>query len=230
MTGFAAELIDVTVTYEARGQTLRALDGVNFSCKAGTSTSIVGRSGSGKSTLISVLSLLRQPTSGRVQVDGEDAAGMDPAGKARLRAAKIGIVFQSFHLEPSLTVLDNVMLGWHFHRSGLGRRQAVARAAEDLDMLGIGDLARRRPNALSGGQRQRVAVARAIFWRPALLVADEPTGNLDESNAGTVADLLLSLPARYGTAVILVPHDQAISRLAQTRLELVQGRIHDART
>ena len=230
MTGPAAELVDVSVTYQDRGETVHALDGVSFTCQPGTSTSIVGRSGSGKSTLISVLSLLRQPTSGRVHIDGDDAARMDPASKARLRAARIGIVFQSFHLEPSLTVLDNVMLGWHFQRAGLGRREAVARVMDDLDGLEIADLARRRPHALSGGQRQRVAVARAIFARPSLLVADEPTGNLDESNAGTVADLLLSLPERYGTAVIVVTHDQAISRMAQTRLELVQGRIHDARS
>jgi len=100
---------------------------------------------------------------------------------------------------------------------------------EDLEGLGIAALARRRPNALSGGERQRVAVARALFTRPTLLVADEPTGNLDEQNAGTVAEMLLALPARYGTAVILVTHDRAIAQLAGTRLELARGRVHDAR-
>lgn len=229
MTSLAAELVDVTVSYEARGEYVTALDRVNFSCKSGSSTSIVGRSGSGKSTLISVLSLLRQPTAGRVLIDGDDAAALDGMRKAQLRATRIGIVFQSFHLEPSLTVRDNIMLGWHFQRAGIVRCEAVARVTEDLEALEIADLARRHPNELSGGQRQRVAVARAIFSRPSLLVADEPTGNLDESNAGTVAELLLSLPARYGTAVILVTHDQAISQLAETRLELVRGRIHDAR-
>ena len=227
MTSLAAELVDVSVSYQAQGETVIALEAVNFSCKPGTSTSIVGRSGSGKSTLISVLSLLRQPTSGQVLIDGDDAATLDAASKARLRASRIGIVFQSFHLEPSLTVRDNVMLGWHFQRAGLVRSQAITRVAEDLEILEIAALADRHPNELSGGQRQRVAVARAIFARPSLLVADEPTGNLDESNAGTVAELLLSLPARYGTAVILVTHDQAISRLAEARLELVRGRIHD---
>ena len=229
MTAPAAELIDVTVSYETRGETVHALDRVDFSCASGTSTSIVGRSGSGKSTLISVLSLLRQPTSGQVRIGGEDTAPKDPAGKASLRAEKIGIVFQSFHLEPSLTVLDNVMLAWHFRSAQLGRRVATARVMDDLEGLGIAALARRRPNALSGGERQRVAVARALFTRPTLLVADEPTGNLDEQNAGTVAEMLLALPARYGTAVILVTHDRAIAQLAGTRLELARGRVHDAR-
>lgn len=226
----AAELVDVSVTYTSHGEVVRALDEVSFSCAAGTSTSIMGRSGSGKSTLISVLSLLRQPTSGQVLVGGHDAAELGAAGKAAARTSRIGIVFQSFHLEPSLTVLDNVMLGWRFRSGGLSRRDAAARVLGDLDGLGIADLAERRPHALSGGQRQRVAVARAIYARPTLLVADEPTGNLDEANAGTVAELLLSLPARYGTAVVLVTHDRAIAEMAETRLELAQGRIHDAGT
>ncbi|WP_183407933.1 ABC transporter ATP-binding protein [Nocardioides marmoriginsengisoli] len=229
MTGYAAELLDVSVAYATDSESVLALNSVSFACRPASSTSIVGRSGSGKSTLISVLSLLREPTVGKVLLDGEDAALMSDANRSVLRSARIGIVFQAFHLEPSLTVLQNVMLGWNFRHAGLSRSQAVARATDDLDSLGIADLAGRRPNALSGGQRQRVAIARAVFARPTLLVADEPTGNLDEETAGAVAEKLLALPGQYGTAVVIVTHDQAIARLADTRLELVRGRIRDAR-
>ncbi|RNL60847.1 ABC transporter ATP-binding protein [Nocardioides marmoriginsengisoli] len=229
VTGYAAELLDVSVAYATDSESVLALNSVSFACRPASSTSIVGRSGSGKSTLISVLSLLREPTVGKVLLDGEDAALMSDANRSVLRSARIGIVFQAFHLEPSLTVLQNVMLGWNFRHAGLSRSQAVARATDDLDSLGIADLAGRRPNALSGGQRQRVAIARAVFARPTLLVADEPTGNLDEETAGAVAEKLLALPGQYGTAVVIVTHDQAIARLADTRLELVRGRIRDAR-
>lgn len=230
MTAMAAELIDVSVIYTGPGgQEITALSNINFACKGGTSTSIVGRSGSGKSTLISVVSLLRTPTSGRVVVQGIDSTELTQRRRAAVRAEQVGVVFQSFHLEPSLTVVDNVMLGWHFNAQGLSRQEAASRVASDLDMLGIADLGGRRPNALSGGQRQRVAVARAIFPRPALLVADEPTGNLDEATAGAVAESLMALPRIYGAAVVVVTHDRAVAQMAEVHLELSQGRICDAR-
>lgn len=223
----AAELSGVSVSYDSPSGPVQALSGVDLICRAGTSTSIIGRSGSGKSTLISVLSLLRHPTEGTVRIDDVDLAGMAAREKAALRASRIGIVFQAFHLEPSLSVADNVMLGWHFGPGALSRRAARARTRADLDELGISDLADRRPNTLSGGQRQRVAIARALFTRPTLLVADEPTGNLDEETAGQVAALLLGLPERHGTALVLVTHDHAIAALAQTQLELSRGVIRD---
>lgn len=225
----AVELSAVSVTYrQATGGLVHALDGVNLRCARGSSTAIVGRSGSGKSTLISVMALLRQPTSGQVRIGGEEPATMSRRQQAVTRSSKVGVVFQSFHLESSLSVIDNVLLGWHFWRNGLSRSQALARVLQDLELLGIGDLAAQRPNSLSGGQRQRVAVARAIFARPPLLVADEPTGSLDEETAGSVAQLLYDLPRELGTAVIVVTHDLAVASMAESRLELQRGRICDA--
>ncbi|GAB3089757.1 ATP-binding cassette domain-containing protein [Nocardioides zeae] len=219
----AAQLSGVGVSYRSVDGPVVALRGVDLVCEAATSTSIVGRSGSGKSTLISVLSLLRRPTEGSVCIEGVAVSDMRERERAALRAGRIGIVFQAFHLEPSLTVVDNVMLGWHFAPHGLSRAAARERACSDLEELGIGDLAARRPHALSGGQRQRVAIARAVFTRPALLVADEPTGNLDEETAGDVAALLLALPRAHGTALVMVTHDTTIAALAQHRMRLDRG-------
>lgn len=224
-TSVAAELRGVSVSYDSPDGEVQALADTTFACMRGASTAIVGRSGSGKSTLISVLSLLRRPSHGQVWVGGVEASSLGQRGLAALRARHVGIVFQAFHLEHSLSVVDNVMLGWNFSSQALGRREAVNRAREDLERLGIGDLADRHPHALSGGQRQRVAIARAIFSRPTLLVADEPTGNLDESTAGDVAQLLLSLPVEHDTAVVMVTHDETIAALADARRVITAGRI-----
>jgi putative ABC transport system ATP-binding protein len=132
-------------------------------------------------------------------------------------------VFQSFHLEAGLSATHNVMLPWMFGMSGLTRAQARSRAHALLDQLGIGELGARRPTAMSGGQRQRVAIARALFARPRLLVADEPTGNLDEETANEVAALVMGLPAVDGTAVVVVTHDASVAGLAERRLTLVKG-------
>ncbi|MDO5503571.1 MAG: ABC transporter ATP-binding protein [Actinomycetia bacterium] len=202
-----------------------ALAGVDFTCHYGTSTAIVGRSGSGKSTLISVLSMLRTPTSGSVMIDGVETTTLSAIERDRLRALRIGIVFQAFHLEPTLSVLDNVTLPWRFTGARQSAREARAHADEVLGQLDIADLAHRHPNTLSGGQRQRVAIARALFARPALFVADEPTGNLDEDTANDIADVLLELPARFGTAVVIVTHDRAVAARADRTLTITRGQI-----
>jgi predicted ABC-type transport system involved in lysophospholipase L1 biosynthesis ATPase subunit len=220
----AAELHDVTVELEARQDTARALSSVSLTVAAASSTAIVGRSGSGKSTLVSVMALLRRPTGGRVTVSGRSTAGLSDAQLARLRAAFVGTVFQSFHLDTAMTAAENVMLPWYFGGRA-PRREARARAALLLDRLELGELASRRPAEMSGGQRQRVAIARALFPGPGLLIADEPTGNLDETTAELIADQIFSLPGLMGTAVVVVTHDPAIAARAERRLHLSGGEL-----
>lgn len=221
----AAVLEGVSVAYPSVNGEVMALDGVDFSCDYGTSTAIVGRSGSGKSTLISVLSMLRTPTRGSVVVDGVETTTLSALERDRLRAQRIGIVFQAFHLEPSLSVLENVTLPWRFTGSRQSAGNARAHAATVLDRLDIADLAQRHPNTLSGGQRQRVAIARALFAQPALFVADEPTGNLDEDTANDIADVLLGLPDQFGTAVVIVTHDKTVAARADRTLTITRGQI-----
>lgn len=222
-----AELDDVSVIHETDQGPVTALDGVSFTCNAGTSSAIIGRSGSGKSTLISSLSLLRKPTNGGVRILGQDVTKLTELQFAKVRQQRIGIVFQNFHLDYAQTVEYNVMLPWYFG-SELNAKGARARTQALLEELHIAELAKRRPHAISGGQRQRVAIARALFTQPALLVADEPTGNLDEDSAGLVSNLLFDLPQRSGTAVVVVTHDSTVAARAQRKFELIRGRIHDA--
>ncbi len=221
----AASLHGVTVEYPSTRGPVVALRDVTLDLPRASSTAILGRSGAGKSTLVSVLALLRTPTEGDVRIGGVSAGGLDPIGRARLRASEIGIVFQAFHLEPAFTVIENVMLPWHFAAHPKPRRLARNWAHEILEILEIGELAARRPNQISGGQRQRVAIARALFARPSLFIADEPTGNLDEETANGVADTILTLPARLGASVLVVTHDAVVAERADRRLTLVRGRL-----
>ena len=222
------ELNGVTVTYQSRHGTVTALESATASFPAGTSTSIVGRSGSGKSTLVSVLGLMRTPTAGSVSIGGVEASTLSEPERARLRARAVGLVFQSFHLERSLTALQNIALPWTFDRHGLSHREAQQRANETMELLGIGELSRRRPFEMSGGQRQRVAIGRALFLRPTVFLADEPTGNLDEETANSVADVILGLPVSLGTAVVVVTHDLSIAERADRQLLLTRGRLDSA--
>jgi ABC-type antimicrobial peptide transport system, ATPase component len=230
VTDITAMLDAATVRYSTAHGSVTALREVTVSFPAGSASAIVGRSGSGKSTLISVLSLLRRPTSGRVLLRDVVVSELSERELARARAS-VGIVFQSFHLEPSLTAAENVMLPWYFGisaeagRRRMSRRTAYRRAVDILERLGIGALAGRRPNAMSGGQRQRVAIARALFTNPILFVADEPTGNLDEETANDVAATIFGLPATFGTTVVVVTHDAEVAAMADTRLELVRGEL-----
>lgn len=225
MVRYAAELIDVEVVYPTPAGEVRALDRVTCGFQSGTSTALQGRSGSGKSTLISVLALLRRPTAGRVLVRGRDVAGVGERGLARLRGGGVGVVFQSFHLDHRATAAENVCLPWAFSVGAMRRKAAFARAEALLAQLGVAELAGRTPSEMSGGQRQRVAIARALFNDPALLIADEPTGNLDEETAAAVAADLYALPETMGTTVIVVTHDSCVAALADRTLHLVSGRI-----
>jgi putative ABC transport system ATP-binding protein len=196
-----------------------ALDGVSFCVESGEWIAIMGPSGSGKTTLINILGGLDTPTSGRAVVDGTDVARLDEAGLTRFRAEKIGFVFQQFHLVPYLTALENVMLAQYFHST---TDEKECRGA--LQRVGLGDRLEHLPAQLSGGEQQRVAVARALINHPKLILADEPTGNLDEANEQIVIRLLRDLHAE-GHTILMVTHAQSIGQLADRRIELAHGRL-----
>ncbi len=216
----------VHVSYRVGGESVHALADFSHTFRRGTSTAIQGRSGSGKSTLVSVMSLLRRPTSGRVIIRGREVESLSERDLAYMRSSHVGIVFQSFHLDYGADAADNVILPWAYARDQqVSRRVARRKATDLLERLGVGSLATRRPSAMSGGQRQRVAIARALFNDPALLIADEPTGNLDEDTAGDIARDLFALSTDLGTTVVIVTHDEAVAGGAQVRLQLVHGRL-----
>jgi len=199
--------------------TVRALDDVTFEVTAGEWIAIMGPSGSGKTTLINILGGLDRPTDGRVVVDGTDVANLNERELTRYRAEKIGLVFQQFHLVPYLSAVENVMLAQYFH--SVADEKEAARA---LVRVGLGDRLDHLPSQLSGGEQQRVAVARALINQPKLILADEPTGNLDEANEHTVLDLLQDLHAT-GHTILVVTHSAAIGRMADRRIELAHGRL-----
>ncbi len=198
---------------------VRALDGISFTVEEGEWIAIMGPSGSGKTTLINILGGLDSPTAGVAVVDGTDVARLDEAGLTRFRAEKIGFIFQQFHLVSYLTALENVMLAQYFHST---TDEAEARAA--LARVGLADRIEHLPSQLSGGEQQRVAVARALINHPKLILADEPTGNLDEANEETVIRLFQKLHAE-GHTILMVTHDPAISRLADRKIDLAHGRL-----
>jgi putative ABC transport system ATP-binding protein len=198
---------------------VRALDGVSFDVQAGEWIAIMGPSGSGKTTLINILGGLDTPTSGRAMVDGTDVARLDESGLARFRAEKIGFIFQQFHLVPYLTAVENVMLAQYFHST-----TDEAEAREALGRVGLTDRVEHLPGQLSGGEQQRVAVARALINHPKLILADEPTGNLDEANEAIVLKLLRELHAA-GHTILMVTHATSIGQLADRRIELAHGHL-----
>jgi putative ABC transport system ATP-binding protein len=198
---------------------VRALDDVGFEVASGEWIAIMGPSGSGKTTLLNILGGLDRPTGGRVVVDGTDVAGLGERELTRYRAEKIGLVFQQFHLVPYLSAVENVMLAQYFHSVA-----DEAEAARALVRVGLGDRLAHLPSQLSGGEQQRVAVARALINQPKLILADEPTGNLDEANEQTVLALLQDLHAG-GHTILVVTHSPAIGRMADRRIELAHGRL-----
>ncbi|MFZ3217361.1 MAG: ABC transporter ATP-binding protein [Candidatus Acidiferrales bacterium] len=201
---------------------VRALDGVSFAVGAGEWIAIMGPSGSGKTTLINILGGLDTPTTGKAIVDGVDVARLDEAGLTRFRAEKIGFVFQQFHLVPYLTALENVMLAQYFHST---TDENEARRA--LERVGLSERVTHLPAQLSGGEQQRVAVARALINHPKLILADEPTGNLDEANEEIVLSLLRQLH-QEGHTILMVTHAPSIGRLAGRRIEFAHGRLVQA--
>ena len=198
---------------------VRALDNVSFEVKQGEWIAIMGPSGSGKTTLINILGGLDRPSSGRAVVDGMDVGSLGERELTRYRAEKIGFIFQQFHLVPYLSAVENVMLAQYFHSVA-----DEAQAARALERVGLGDRLTHLPSQLSGGEQQRVALARALINHPKLILADEPTGNLDEANEQIVLELLQELRAA-GHTLLLVTHSQEIGRMADRRIELAHGHL-----
>ena len=212
----------LTKTIDTPTHRVDILKGIDLEIPRGQFAAIMGPSGSGKSTLLGLLAGLDSPTSGRIVLDGEDITGLEEDALALLRGRKIGFVFQSYHLIPTLTAEENVMLPLEL--SGVSNGGAE-RARELLDSVGLLDRRDHYPVQLSGGEQQRVALARAFVGRPPILLADEPTGNLDTSNGRVVLDLLMTLNRREGTTLVLVTHDQQISEQADRRITLRDGRV-----
>ncbi|MEU4222336.1 ABC transporter ATP-binding protein [Actinoplanes sp. NPDC026623] len=216
--------VDVTRTYQLDGVSVAALRGVSLTVPEGDYLSIVGTSGSGKSTLMHLLGGLDRPTGGTLLIGGRDVATLSPPEMARLRNETIGFVFQSFHLLARTTARDNVALPLVYR--GMGRRERRARAAEMLDRVGLAHRLDHRPNQMSGGEQQRVAIARALVTAPSVLLADEPTGNLDSSTGQSVLALLESLNAE-GVAIVLVTHDREVADRAGRQIVMRDGLIVD---
>ena len=200
------------------------LKGISLSVAAGEAVGLVGPSGSGKSTLLMTMAGLERPDAGRVVVDGTDLAGLDEDALARFRGRRIGIVFQSFHLVPTMTALENVALPLEL----ADLPDAHDRAERELAAVGLGHRLHHYPAQLSGGEQQRVAIARAVAPDPAILVADEPTGNLDETTGGQIVDLLFALKRDRGATLVLVTHDPGLARLCDRTVRLRSGRIEAA--
>ncbi len=199
---------------------LTILDDVSLAVEAGETVAVVGASGAGKSTLLALLAGLDEPTSGAVFLAGIELSALDEDGRAAARARHVGFVFQSFHLVPSLTAEENVMLPLEL----AGRRDARATARAALEQVGLGPRLGHYPRQLSGGEQQRVAIARAFVTRPAVLFADEPTGNLDTATGQRVIELLFDLNAANGTTLVLVTHDRGIAARCGRIIELDAGR------
>jgi putative ABC transport system ATP-binding protein len=204
-------LEDLWRTYQMGDQVVDALHGVTETIESGSHLAIMGPSGSGKSTLLNILGCLDSPTRGTYYLDGEDVARLPEDELAEIRLRRIGFIFQSFHLVPRLRAVENVALPMIF--AGIDPSERQRRALEALESVGLGDRADHRPSELSGGQKQRIAIARAMIMGPSLLLADEPTGNLDSRSGGQVLDLLAVLQSA-GRTLIVVTHDPAVARRA----------------
>ncbi len=202
---------------------LTILNDVSLEVAAGETVAVVGPSGSGKTTLLSILAGLDEPTSGQVWLDGQELTALDEDGRAAARAGHVGFVFQSFHLIPALTALENVMLPLEL----AGDRHAEAGAGTVLEQVGLRERVAHYPKQLSGGEKQRVAIARAFVTRPAVLFADEPTGNLDGNTGAKIAELLFDLNAQAGTTLVVVTHDDEIARRCGRVLRIDSGRVSE---
>ena len=218
-------LESVHLTLGSAAGPVNILRGVSLEIAAGETVSLVGPSGSGKSTLMMVIGGLERPTAGRVRLDGNDLGLLDEDATARLRRARVGIVFQAFHLIPTMTALENVALPLELG----GRRDAFAAAAQGLAAVGLGHRLTHYPGQLSGGEQQRVAIARAFVAGPKLLLADEPTGNLDAATGALVMDCLFEHQARHDATLLLITHDASVAERCERQIHLLDGRIVEDR-
>jgi putative ABC transport system ATP-binding protein len=215
------ELRRLSKTVSSGGQPLTILHPLDLIVPSGQFVAVVGPSGSGKSTLLGLIAGLDEPSAGRILIDGIDITSLGEDDLARLRGEKIGFVFQAFHLIPSLTALENVLIPMEI----AGRRDAVARATLLLEEVGLQGRGHHYPSQLSGGEQQRVAIARALSNDPIIVLADEPTGNLDTANGRHIVDLLIKVNRTRGTTVVLVTHEAELAALADARLVLRDGAV-----
>jgi putative ABC transport system ATP-binding protein len=215
------EVVDVSRTYDLEGVSVTALQGVSLTIAAGDYVAIVGPSGSGKSTLMHLLGALDRPSGGTLLIDGQDVAAKTAPEMAKLRNETIGFVFQAFHLLARTTALDNVALPLVYR--GLGAKERRKRAAATLDRVGLGHRTAHRPNQMSGGEQQRVAIARALVTEPKVLLADEPTGNLDTKTGQAVLELLEELNREAGVALVIVTHDLDVAARAHRKITMRDG-------
>jgi putative ABC transport system ATP-binding protein len=217
----AVALVDARKTYQL-GEPVHALDGVTIDVPRGSYTAVMGPSGSGKSTLMNLVGCLDTPTEGRVFVDGADVGAMTDRERTRLRGEEVGFVFQTFNLMPRLQAVENVALPLVFQ--GVSKDERSLRAADILERVGLGDRLEHAPNELSGGQRQRVAIARALVNDPAILLADEPTGNLDSETGANILDLFDELKAE-GNTLVMVTHERDVAERADRIVHLLDGEV-----
>ena len=215
------ELRNVSKVYESNGQSITGLQEVSFAFRPGSVTALLGRSGCGKTTLLNLAGAMDFPTSGEVLVDGRATSGLSDAELTVLRRGRIGFIFQFFQLLPTLTVLENVELPLLL----AGARDSARTALERLDWVGLKGRSGALPSQLSGGQQQRVAIARALVHRPSILVADEPTGNLDTASGDAVLKLIRQSAEEFGATVVMATHSAEAAAIADTRLRLRDGRI-----
>ena len=218
-------IVDLRKSYALGDVTVHALRGVGLELAAGEFLAIVGASGSGKSTMMNILGLLDRPTSGAYFLAGEDVSGFDRDRRADMRSRKIGFVFQNFSLLPRTTALENVELPLLYGGRGRSPRERHARALELLKAVGLGDRAHHTPNQLSGGQQQRVAIARALVNEPELILADEPTGNLDSRTSVEIMDILQRLNRERGMTIVLITHEHDIAEYATRVVTVRDGRV-----
>ena len=215
------ELANVSKTVRSGDDDLTILDDVSFNIPDGQFVAVTGASGSGKSTLLGLIAGLDAPTSGSIRVDGDEIVSMNEDALAKLRSEKIGFIFQSFHLIPSLTAFENVLIPMEI----LGGDNAHTRAERLIDAVGLTDRGHHYPSELSGGEQQRIAIARAFANRPKILLADEPTGNLDSKNGQHIFDLMKELHRQNNVTLVLVTHDALLSKQAQRQIILSDGRV-----
>lgn len=223
MSDAALELANITRRFKQAGRTIDVLDGIDFALAKGEMVALVGPSGSGKTTLLQIAGLLDSPTGGEIYVGGKAAHSLNDNARTRLRRSQIGFVYQFHHLLPEFSARENVAIPQMI--AGKGKAEATRRAEELLDMLGLSDRLSHRPAALSGGEQQRVAIARALANHPAVILADEPTGNLDEKTAETVMAVFLKVAKEEGVAALMATHNLELAARLERTLRVHGGKV-----